>query len=164
MATTHTLGTSRMGDPSAWGRLLIGIAIGAMVAGLFSVWLNRQDVAADTASVPTAVSGYTLSKVLQAEDSGVVGVARPGAAPAQQVDYSLRKVTQVRASGIAGPSTYTMTKVLQAQDSGAGEAAIAGPAPEVGPDSYSLYKLDQVKGSASRAILPTEPNLSNLVE
>ncbi len=163
MATTHTLGRSRVGDPSGWNRILIGMAVGALCATLIAGWLANRDTGVESASAVGTVSAYTLGKVLEVEDADSAGSAGSIHTSPARLDYSHLKAAQARTSGIAVSSAYTMSKVEQAQNSGAGEA-IAAPASEVGPDPYSLYKLDQTRGSASKASMPQDPNLDKLVQ
>ncbi len=149
MATTQTAGVGRIHPPSGWGQTIIGIAIGALLAGLVGAWMLSGDSRSTSSAAATpSVSAYTLRKVLQAETAG------GGAAVAQPPTVRPNPVGGVTPNTRSG-NAYSLAKVEQVKD--AGVLAGASLAGDVGSNAYTMYKLEQVKGTAKAETAVSSP-------
>ncbi len=176
MATTQTAGVGRIQTSSRWGNLIVGIVIGVISTG-FVAWMMTQDSRdVTTVAQQQSIDGYSLSKLMQAEKLGGADAAAVPSAktvvPSLPSASFLAKVEQFRTSGVVSvaaakavvpsiPSASSLAKLEQFRTSGV-EAA---QATDVGSNAYSLYKIEQVRGTPEvKAAVSSQPHVHGLFE
>lgn len=138
MASTQTAAVGGIRTSRGWGRIIVGIAIGALLAGTLAAWLATQDGGVERSATVSA-SVYSLSKVLEQETMETFGT-QPAAIATPQLDgaaYSMHKLDQIRAAD-ASPAASSSS-------------------------AYGLAKLEQVRESSTRPVAES-PRVPGLVE